>query len=52
MQDGVVIVGLSMDLAKSHDYKRIQIAGKSILLTRDDEGQFHAFENSCRRASA
>ena len=43
-----LIVGLSKDLAENNDYKRIQIMGKSILITRDGEGVFRAFENACR----
>jgi hypothetical protein len=45
---GIVIAGFSGDLAQPNDYKRFQCFGKSLLLTRDAQGQFHAFENVCR----
>eukprot|EP01043_Picozoa_sp_COSAG02_P034350 COSAG02_NODE_2395_length_8958_cov_167.540354_6_plen_377_part_00 len=47
-RESPVIVGLSGDLPEPNDYKRFEIAGKSVLLTRDSAGEFHAFENACR----
>ena len=47
-RESPVIVGLSGDLPSPNDYKRFEVAGKSLLLTRDSAGAFHAFENACR----
>merc|ERR1711939_781377 len=40
--------GWSTDLKRPHDYRRFEVCGKSLLLTRDGEGKFRAFENCCR----
>jgi phenylpropionate dioxygenase-like ring-hydroxylating dioxygenase large terminal subunit len=47
-RESPVIAGLSGDLPAPNDYKRFEVAGKSVLLTRDSDGIFHAFENACR----
>ena len=43
-----VVVGCSQDLPGPDSYKRIVIAGKSMILTRDSSGKIHCFENACR----
>lgn len=47
-REGVLLAGFSSDVAKPHDYKRWEAMGKSVLLTRDADGKFHAFANVCR----
>ena len=47
-RESPVIVGLSGDLPNPNDYRRFEVAGKSMLLTRDSTGKFRAFENACR----
>ena len=48
-REGALCAGFSTDLGgRPNDYQRYEVAGKSILLTRDEEGRFRAFENCCR----
>ena len=47
-RESPLIVGMSGDLPVNNDFKRFEVAGKSMLLTRDSSGVFHAFENACR----
>lgn len=41
------VVGMGVDLAPGH-YATQTVAGRQILLTRDIDGEFHAFLNACR----
>lgn len=41
------VVGMSVDLQPNH-YSTQSVAGVPVLLTRDNDGQFHAFLNACR----
>ena len=47
-----VIAGISTDLPEAHSYKRFEVLGKSVLLTRDGDGVFRAFENRCMHRGA
>ncbi len=46
-------VGRMEELSEPRDYKVVEVGSQSILVTRDREGQLHAFHNTCRhRGSA
>jgi phenylpropionate dioxygenase-like ring-hydroxylating dioxygenase large terminal subunit len=45
-------VGREEDLAAAGAYLRIEVAGESILVTRDPSGALHAFFNVCRHRGA
>ena len=46
MSSGFLFAGLSADLAAAPDSAlRVQLMGKPVLLTRDSQGAFHAFED-------
>ena len=47
-RESVLMAGFASDLKNPNDYTRWEVAGKSLLLTRDKEGKFRAFENCCR----
>ena len=40
--------GVSSDVERKNAFARVEMNGKSILLTRDADKNFHAFENVCR----
>ncbi len=42
------LIGLSCDLPKPHSYKTVDDFGVPVIATRDSEGKFRAFVNSCR----
>ena len=48
IKSNYIWAGLSSDVLKANDFVRIEMSGKSILLTRDVDMKFHAFENVCR----
>ncbi|QNJ90090.1 aromatic ring-hydroxylating dioxygenase subunit alpha [Mycolicibacterium fluoranthenivorans] len=41
------VVGMSVDLEAGH-YSTQSVAGVPVVLTRDNQGEFHAFLNACR----
>ena len=47
-----LFMGLSSDLPKPGTYWADSQAGLPILMTRDEDGQFHAFANTCRHRGA
>ncbi|MBT6891088.1 MAG: Rieske 2Fe-2S domain-containing protein [Gammaproteobacteria bacterium] len=40
-------VGLESELAETWDYLTTQIGNRSVVVTRDDKGELHAFANRC-----
>ena len=44
-REGVVCAGMAGDLREPNEIRRWEVVGKSLLLTRDAQGQFRAFEN-------
>lgn len=49
---GWIGVGRSDQVKDVGDFKALDIAGQSIILLRDKEGELHAFANSCRHRVA
>ena len=47
-----LFMGLSADLPENGSYWADSETGLSILMTRDENGEFHAFANSCRHRGA
>ena len=47
-----LFMGLSADLPENGSYWADSQTGLPILMTRDDQGQFHAFANTCRHRGA
>ena len=47
-----LFMGLSADLSENGSYWADSETGLPILMTRDDEGTFHAFANTCRHRGA
>jgi glycine betaine catabolism A len=45
---GWTCVGLAADLAVPGDQRAVPLGGASVLLSRDDDGEIHAFANFCR----
>jgi Rieske 2Fe-2S family protein len=41
-------VGRAEEIAEPRDYKVVEVGNQSIVVTRDQEGQLHAFHNTCR----
>lgn len=50
--EGVVLGGLSQDLPEPNTHRRLHVAGKDVLLTRDAAGTFRCFEATCPRDGA
>ncbi|MBW2942175.1 aromatic ring-hydroxylating oxygenase subunit alpha [Zhongshania aquimaris] len=46
------VAAYSCELPNANDFKTIEMAGISILLTRDNDGQAHAYINVCRHRGA
>ena len=47
-----VFAGISKDLPEPNSYRRFEVLGKSVLMTRDRQGTFRAFENRCMHRGA
>jgi len=41
-------VGRTEEIAEPRDYKVVEVGSQSVIVTRDPEGQLHAFHNTCR----
>lgn len=50
--DGPTVVALSIELPDVNSYRASTLLGKPLLLTRDADGQVHAFLNACRHRGA
>ena len=50
--NSAVFAGISKDLPEPNSYRRFEVLGKSVLMTRDREGTFRAFENRCMHRGA
>ena len=48
MKTNFLFCGISNDVETANAFARVEMNGKSILLTRDENMKFHAFENVCR----
>jgi Rieske 2Fe-2S family protein len=46
--DGWVCLGRTSEVADTRSMKAFELAGTGILVTRDTDGELHAFENACR----
>ena len=46
--EGWTCVGLAADLAAPGDQRAVPLGAASVLLSRDDDGEVHAFANFCR----
>ena len=50
MKTNFLFCGISNDVEAANAFARVELNGKSILLTRDEGMKFHAFENVCTLA--
>ncbi len=46
------VIGFSGELSTPNSYKTVTVLGKPVLLTRDGNGQLHAFLNACQHRGA